>query len=133
MELMRIQPILALDDNKAGASSQACRHAVQVADAVACNNYRRFFFLYDTAPHMSVYLIDFMLQRVRITAYESIVAAFRPTIGVRQIQEWMGFLDRQETKKFLQARGAVFLQQEEDEKGNDGELLDCKACCKATN
>lgn len=133
MELMRIQPILALGDDKASSCNQACRHAVEVADAVACNNYRRFFFLYDTAPHMSVYLMDFMLQRVRISAYERIVAAFRPTIGVRQIQEWMGFLDQQETKTFLQARSAVFLQQEEDEKGGDDELLDCKACCKATS
>ena len=127
MELMRIQPILLAERN-----NDACRHALAVVDAVSSHNYRQFFRLYDSAPHMSVYLMDFMLQRVRKTAYESIVAAFRPTIGMAQIQEWLGFLDREETMQFLKARGVVFVQ-EEDNSDEGEDLLDCKACCQVAS
>ena len=119
MELMRIQPIL-----RRQSSDGSCRHALGVMQAVLSNDYRRFFSLYAQAPHMSVYLMDFMLKRVRVTAYESIVAAYRPTIGICDIQEWLGFLDEQETRLFLKERDAIFI---EDTSSSEAEL-DCKAC-----
>eukprot|EP00977_Amphora_coffeiformis_P024408 scaffold15735_cov152-Amphora_coffeaeformis.AAC.6 len=119
MELMRIQPIL-----RRTSSNGSCQHAMSVMRAVLNNDYRSFFDLYDQAPHMSVYLMDFMLKRVRIAAYESIVAAYRPTISVDQLQEWLGFLNEAETRSFLKGRCAVVM-----EDTSSGETqLDCKAC-----
>ena len=125
MEMMRILPQLA-------TNAPACRHAMAVVKSVEENNYRSFFTLYDQAPHMSVYLMDFLLKRIRTMAYDSIVTAFRPTIEVRQFQEWLGFLDGDEATGFLRERGAVFVD-DDNSKEPDILLLDCKACCQSTN
>lgn len=73
---------------------------------------------------MSVYLMDFLLKRVRVAAYDSIVAAYRPTIAVRQIQAWLGIFNAQETHSFLKERGAVFVQEDATDTGEA--QVDCK-------
>lgn len=130
-ELMRVQPMLGHKASKSSSSfsknkNGASLHALAVVHAVEQHNYRSFFALYNSAPHMSVYLMDFMLKRVRVNAYERIISAFRPSISLRQVQEWMGFMDESETRSFLKERGATLVA------ANDsvGEaMLDCKACC----
>lgn len=119
MELMRVQSILQRQ-----SSNKSSLHALSVIRAVSSNDYHRFFTLYDQAPHMSVYLMDFLLKRVRVAAYDSIVAAYRPTIAVRQIQAWLGIFNAQETHSFLKERGAVFVQEDATDTGEA--QVDCK-------
>ena len=88
------------------------------------HNYHAFFGLYQTAPHLSAYLMDFMLQRVRNGALKQIVAAYRPSVSVEQLRQWLGFADLEETRLYLRHVGVVFVT----EKGSSLPLhVDCKA------
>ena len=119
MELVRVQPLLRHESS----CNAACQHALTVVKAVSENNYHRFFIMYDHAPHMSAYLMDFLLKRVRVAAYKNIVAAFRPTVQLPLIQEWLGFLDEEEMHTFLKEQGACTVKETKSGKS----LLDCKA------
>lgn len=100
-----------------------CMHALQVVTAVSDNDYRSFFRLYESAPHMSAYLMDFLVKRVRDSAYERIVAAYRPTVSVEHFRQCLRFPDLDETRSFLQQSEAVFVV----EKGEPSFFVDCKA------
>jgi SAC3 family protein LENG8/THP3 len=49
--------------------------ALKVQRFLTEGNYFRFFQLYNAAPHMSGYLLDYMLLSVRDKAYTSLVKA----------------------------------------------------------
>jgi SAC3/GANP family len=87
-------------------------HAIQVVNAVGGNDFRTFFRLYEDAPNMSGYLLDFLVKRVRDGAFESIVAAYRPHVSVEELREWLSFSDVEETRRYLKEVGAVFVQEE---------------------
>lgn len=93
------------------AISACVDHAWQVVRAVTTNSYRTFFRLYDSAPHLSAYLMDFLVQRVRQAAYDCIVAAYRPSVSVEFVRQHLQLADGEETRHFLQQRRAVFLEQ----------------------
>ncbi|VEU37886.1 unnamed protein product [Pseudo-nitzschia multistriata] len=99
-------------------------HALSVVKAIIDDDYLAFFRLYESAPHMSAYLMDFLVRRVRNVAYTRIISAFRPTISTEYFREALAFRDLEETRQFLIDKGAVFLND------NDGDPLfwiDCKA------
>jgi hypothetical protein len=106
-----------------GSKSSSCRHALQVVKAVVHNDYRAFFRLYESAPHLTAYLMDFLVKRVRDAAYERIVRAYRPTISVEYFREALHFPDLEETRRFLRDAGAVFVR----ENGEPLFWIDCKA------
>jgi hypothetical protein len=99
------------------------RHAVRVVKAVLHNDYQAFFRLYECAPHLSPYLMDFLVRRVRSAAYERIIAAYRPTLSVEYFREALFFQDLQETRQFLRKSGAIFIQ----EQGGQPFWVDCRA------
>jgi len=101
-------------------------HAMQVVKAVEDNNYRAFFRLYESGPHLSPYLMDFLVQRVRDRAFISIVSAYRPTISIEHIRDSLCFRDLEETRQFLRQHSAAFVQ----EKGEPIFWIDCKASLK---
>eukprot|EP00536_Pseudo-nitzschia_multiseries_P005541 jgi/Psemu1/190754/e_gw1.104.56.1 len=100
------------------------RHALSVVKAIIHDDYLAFFRLYDSAPNMSAYLMDFLVRRVRNVAYARIVAAYRPTISTEGLREALSFRDFEETRKFLKDKGAVFLT---DKGGHPPFWIDCKA------
>ncbi len=57
-------------------------HALKVREAVRTDNYHQFFLLYRNAPNMGIYLMDRMIEAMRITALQRIKSAFRPNIDV---------------------------------------------------
>ena len=105
------------------ARGSSARHALQVVKAVMHDDYQTFFRLYESAPHLSAYLMDFLVRRVRNAAFERIIAAYRPTISVEKFRELLVFSDLEETRRFLKKNGAVFV----DEKGGPPFWVDCKA------
>ena len=106
-----------------GVSSS--RHAVLVTKAVVHSDYHMFFILYQNAPRVSGYLMDYLVNRVRIDAYKRIVASFRPTISVEFFRETLNFADLEETRIFLNKNNAIFVKG----KGDVGPpfWVDCKA------
>jgi hypothetical protein len=95
-----------------------------VTKAVTHNDYHGFFRLYESAPHLSAYLMDFLVKRVRERAYERIIAAYRPMISVEHIRKALLFKDMEETRDFLKSSGAVFC---DVEKGEPPFWVDTKA------
>jgi hypothetical protein len=99
------------------------RHALKVIKAIIHDDYLSFFRLYESAPHMSAYLMDFLVRRVRDVGYVRIIAAYRPTISTERFREVLSFHDMEETKRFLGKKGAVFLKDND----NPPFWIDCKA------
>lgn len=103
-------------------TGHSCQHAVLVVKSVIHNDYHGFFRLYESAPHLSAYLMDFLVKRVRSEAYDRIVASYRPTMGIEYFREALQFPNLAETRHFLKTSGAVFLKDTERES-----WVDCKA------
>ena len=113
-------------------------HALKVVKAVSNNDdscdYRTFFRLYASAPYMSAFLLDFLVKRVRDQAFLRIISAYRPNVSVEQFREWLCFSGDsglQETRDFLRASGAVFLQEAgSNDATSPAFWVDCKATRK---
>ena len=99
------------------------RHALNVVKVIMHNDYLAFFRLYESAPHMSAYLMDYLVRRVRNVAYVRIIAAYRPTISTERFREALSFRDLEETRQFLKKKGAIFLNDKDDAPF----WVDCKA------
>ena len=99
------------------------RHALNVVKAIMHNDYLAFFRLYESAPHMSAYLMDYLVRRVRNVGYVRIIAAYRPTISTERFREALSFRDLEETRQFLKKKGAIFLYDKE----YPSFWVDCKA------
>lgn len=121
-ELDRMKDLLMVEGHSSSHES-CCEHALQVLKAVEECNYRTFFRLYGSAPHMSAYLMDFLVKRVRDQAYERITSAYRPHVSVEDIREWLYLDDMEEARRFLRQRNAVFIEV----KGEAPFWVDCKA------
>ena len=116
-------------EDRSSQKLSSCLHAMNVIKAVIHSDYRQFFRLYNSAPHLSSFLMDFLVKRIRDAAYERIMVAYRPSFGVEEIRASLNFQDLKETKKFLKQNGAVFIK----EKGEPRFLVDCKASRKCSS
>lgn len=107
---------------------RSCKHAIQVVNAVLSNNFFRFFQLYSsgTCPNLLAYLMDFLLQRVRLSAFPAIIAAYRPILDIRHFVEFLLFCDNNEAILFLRREtNVVLIEMSVD--GQDRVFIDCKA------
>ncbi|GKZ01056.1 hypothetical protein MPSEU_001057300 [Mayamaea pseudoterrestris] len=114
LRLFLMQATQFTNDANDPVSKPSCEHAINVLLAVAMSNYSSFFQLYQSAPHMSAYLMDFMLQRVRDAAMRRILVAYRPKVSVQQVQVWLGFHDIAETRLYLQHFGEASIDETRD-------------------
>jgi hypothetical protein len=76
-------------------------HALGVIRAWTLSNYHAFFHLYRRAPHMSAFLVDFLVERMRVRAFRAMVAAYRPTLPLRVVQRELAFADEAECRRFV--------------------------------
>jgi len=129
--LLRIRATIRqkeVNNGKNGSNKTASsRHSLEVVKAVTHNDYQAFFKLYESAPHMSAYLMDFLVRRMREKAYERIIAAYRPTICVEHFRGALCFRDLEETRLFLRQRGAVFVR------GEPPLWVDCRASARSSS
>jgi len=73
-------------------NNESVAHALDVRQALAARNYHRLFRLYNSAPNMGGYLMDFFVERERVAAVCIICKAYSPTpqrsaIEVRVLME----------------------------------------------
>jgi len=59
-------------------SNDSVAHALEVREALAARNYHRLFRLYNSAPNMGGYLMDFFVERERVAACCIICKSYRP-------------------------------------------------------
>ncbi len=105
------------------------RHAMKVVKAIIHDDYMAFFRLYESSPHMSAYLMDYLVRRVRNVGYARIIAAYRPSISTERFRELLSFHDLEEARQFLKKKGAVFLNENE----SPPFWVDCKATHLSSN
>jgi len=105
------------------AQGSSVLHALNVVKAIIHDDYLAFFRLYESAPHMSAYLMDYLVRRVRNVAYGRTIAAYRPSISTEHFREVLKFRDLEETRTFLKKKGAIFL----NDSDNPPFWVDCKA------
>ena len=68
---------------RAVREEETLAHALQVVEAMAGTlNSHRFFRLYEAAPGMNGFLMDFMVFRARRESFARMKAAFSPSIDV---------------------------------------------------
>jgi SAC3 family protein LENG8/THP3 len=120
--LVRVREIIRGRDEM-GCKTASSRHSLEVMKSVVHSDYHAFFKLYESAPHLSAYLMDFLVKRMREKAYERIIAAYRPTICVEYFRGALHFQDIEETRLFLRQVGAEFI------KGEPPLWVDCKTSC----
>ncbi|KAJ3112050.1 hypothetical protein HDU96_005002 [Phlyctochytrium bullatum] len=95
------------------------KHALAVRKAVVTGDYHSFFLLYNRAPHMSMYLMDFFIELERFKAMKTICRAYRPNLQVDFIAKELGFIHPDEDehgkkqsidqcRKWLKDLGAPF-------------------------
>ncbi|KAJ3395362.1 hypothetical protein HDU92_006018 [Lobulomyces angularis] len=75
------------------------KHALLVRQSVTHNDYHKFFKLYQNAPDMSVYLLDFFVERQRIIAMKFITKAYKYTISIDFLVKELGFCRLEDNKK----------------------------------
>ena len=69
------------------------RHAFRVCEALATNNFYRFFALHREAPRMSARLMDVIVPGIRDEAFRALLRAHAPTIPTAFITNALGFPD----------------------------------------
>ncbi|KAE8997954.1 hypothetical protein PF005_g16131 [Phytophthora fragariae] len=87
----------------------AIAHALAVRQAVAMNDYHRFFKLYVDAPNMAGYLMDVMVPAIRLSALRAMCKAYRPTLPVQYIRDELK-LEGKEGKAFIRQSGLAFVK-----------------------
>jgi SAC3/GANP family len=119
--------------NKSGSSSSSSspssstyQHALCVVRAVVEDDSLTFFRLYRSAPHMSAYIMDFLVKRVRQAAFERVLHAYVPVLGMEQVRQWLWFDDLEQTRRFCHQQGALFVQDD----GGPLFWIDCQASCQ---
>ncbi|CAH0488426.1 unnamed protein product [Peronospora farinosa] len=90
-------------------SHPAIAHALSVRQAVAMNDYHRFFKLFVGAPNMAGYLMDVMVPAIRLSALRAICKAYRPTISVQYIRDELK-LEGKAGKAFIHQSGLAFVK-----------------------
>ena len=90
------------DDN----DNDAVAHARKIVIAVSTSNYNQFFQLYQNAPHLCVYLEDFLVLRMRNMAYSRFLASYM-TLGLDFIFRTLCFSDRPEMLEFISQHGGI--------------------------
>ncbi|KUF79823.1 Leukocyte receptor cluster member 8 [Phytophthora nicotianae] len=84
-------------------------HALRVRQAVAMNDYHRFFKLYVDAPNMAGYLMDVMVPAIRLSALRAMCKAYRPTLPVQYIRDELK-LEGKAGKAFIRQSGIAFVK-----------------------
>lgn len=97
----------------------AVQHALAVRAALALADYCAFFRLYQEAPNMGGYLMDYYVKRERTAALGTLCRAYRPFLSMAYLTGLLAFETTTACLEFSTEAGAVILE--------EGTVLDCKA------
>jgi len=112
--------------SKEEKQDECISHVIKLRQAWAEKNYVRFFSLYNNAPKMSGYLIDWFIDRERRAALTVIIKAYRVSLPVEYVITRLGFSSSsasQDWADFSSHMGLIFTD-------NNRDKLDCKESMK---
>ena len=94
---------------RAVREEETLAHALQVVEAMAGTlNSHRFFRLYEAAPGMNGFLMDFMVFRARRESFARMKAAFSPSIDAAFIRKEWGVASQRVCNDLLRELGGEF-------------------------
>ena len=76
LEINELLATLSLEEKENGSIA----HALEVRKALSSRNYHRLFRLYNSAPNMGGYLMDFFVERERVAACCIICKSYLPPL-----------------------------------------------------
>ncbi|XP_064478918.1 leukocyte receptor cluster member 8 homolog isoform X2 [Ornithodoros turicata] len=100
-------------------ADQVVSHALAICFAWSLGNYARFFKLYNTAPSMSGYILDWCVSRERKAALKAMLKAYRPVLPVEYIERVLGFASREDALAFLAELNVTFVDDDADQASVD--------------
>ncbi|KAJ1494136.1 SAC3/GANP/Nin1/mts3/eIF-3 p25 family-domain-containing protein [Baffinella frigidus] len=93
--------------------------ASNVGKALVSNDYCSFFRLYTKAPKMAGFVMDFFVDRVRLSALQTYVKSMGPEITIDDLKALLCFEKRKEAFRFARDNRCVI--------SADKRSIDCKA------
>jgi len=115
---------LSVEDRK----DECIEHAIEVQNAILSKNSFQFFKLHSTAPNMSGYLMDHLVNTMRVHAYKMLLASYRPNLPVTFLCKALSFHPPRSALSFLDENGvcyvdssAAFLDRLIDTKGSQAQ------------
>jgi len=89
---------------------EVVEHALKVRKAWALNQYYDLFKLYKSAPKMSMYVMDWFIERERRRAFLKLVKAYRPNLYKNFIEKQFHFKNDDELNQFLAQYSLTYLE-----------------------
>jgi len=83
-------------------------HALSVRQAFAIRNYHAFFKLYEKAPNMGQYIMEFVFDKLRFEALVKFTKIFRPDLEIAFITRELAFETTEDCKTYLLEHNCVF-------------------------
>ena len=115
LDIMTMMKSLSTDER----SDDTIAFALKLRSAWSLGNYHKFFRLYQDAPCMTGYLIDWFTQRERKNYLKALLKSYRPNISVSNVTQELAFKTTEECLGFLDPFGLTFTDV-------DRTLIDCK-------
>ncbi|XP_032520308.2 leukocyte receptor cluster member 8 [Danaus plexippus] len=116
LDLTTIFRFLSKEDRE----DECIKHALKTRCAWATGNLHKFFVLYKSAPMMSGYLIDWIVERERKNYLKFIIKSYRQSVPVDFITKELAFESSTKTYEFLKQFSLTYTDADETR-------IDCKA------
>eukprot|EP01036_Dinobryon_divergens_P026037 gene26037-34639_t len=85
----------------------AVAHALEVRKAVQLDNYHKFFILYKCPPNMGIYIMDLLVDNLRLQALQRICKGYKPQVEVSFVTGALAFDGEDVCLEFLKKAGCV--------------------------
>lgn len=83
------------------------KHALQVRKALQHDNYHQFFRLYKVTPNMGNYILDLIIDSLRLKAMQRICRGYKPNVSAEFVINELAFEDSLLGLEFLKKIGGI--------------------------
>jgi len=96
--------------------NDAVAHALKVRESLRREYYHKFFQLYKCTPNMGNYIIDLMMDNVRLQMLMRMCKAYKPSISLDFLVNELSFESDEIGESFLVKAGCVIVSDESGER-----------------